>query len=82
MQAQFGRVEEVEKLGKELLSREHYAASTISSILQALVSRRDKLIDSTATRKRRLMESKKLHEFFRNVYEVNLFCYYFYHLLK
>ncbi|XP_066903176.1 spectrin beta chain, erythrocytic isoform X2 [Halyomorpha halys] len=70
VQAQFGRVEEVEKLGKELLSREHYAASTISNILQALVSRRDKLIESTATRKRRLLESKKLHEFFRNVYEV------------
>lgn len=68
--AQLGRVEEVENMGKELLSREHYATSTIAQILQALTSRRDKLKESTATRRRKLFDSKKLHQFLQNVYEV------------
>ncbi|KAF6212345.1 hypothetical protein GE061_012867 [Apolygus lucorum] len=68
--AQLNRVDEVEKLGKEVLAEEHYAASTISQILQALTSRRDKLKENTTARRKKLNESKKLHQFLRNVYEV------------
>ncbi|BET01245.1 Spectrin [Nesidiocoris tenuis] len=68
--AQLNRVDEVEKLGKEVLSDDHYAASTISQILQALTARRDKLKENSTARRKKLNESKKLHQFLRNVYEV------------
>lgn len=61
----------MEKMGKDLVSKDHYATTTISQILQALTLRRDKLKDSTASRRKRLDESKKLHQFSRNVYEVS-----------
>lgn len=68
--AQLGRVDEVEKLGKEVLSDEHYASSVITQILQALTARKDKLKENTTARRKKLQESKKLHQFLRNVYEV------------
>lgn len=73
VQAQVKRVDEVEKLGKEVLSEEHYAATQISQILHALTARRDKLKENTNARRKKLNESKKLHQFLRNVYEVSLY---------
>ncbi|XP_024085304.1 spectrin alpha chain, non-erythrocytic 1 isoform X3 [Cimex lectularius] len=68
--SQLSRVDDVEKLGKEVLSDDHYAANVIMQILQALTTRRDKLKENTMLRRKRLQESKKLHQFLRNVYEV------------
>ncbi|KAL1131759.1 hypothetical protein AAG570_011372 [Ranatra chinensis] len=68
--AQFSRIDDVVKMGKDLCSEHHYATAAINQKLQAILNRRDKLKENTAARRRKLLESKQLQQFHRNVNEV------------
>jgi spectrin beta len=67
---QLGRVEELEKFASAVLSEGHADAASIESRLAAVCGRRDKLRSSAFTRRNKLVESRRLHQFLRNVLEV------------
>lgn len=69
--AQLSRIEELEKFGTEVLADHHYDTAGITQRLQGITSRRDRLKESCAVRRRRLYESRQLHQFLRNLYEVS-----------
>lgn len=68
--SQLGRIEELEKFANEILSCEHADASIIKQRLTSVCTRRDKLKNSATARKKKLLESHHLHQFLRNIYEV------------
>lgn len=68
--AQMSKVEELEKFGMDILATQHYDSVGITQRLQAVTARRDRLKESAAARRRRLHESRQLHQFLRNMYEV------------
>nr|CAD7256488.1 unnamed protein product [Timema shepardi] len=68
--AQAGRVEELERLALEIVADHHYDSAGITQRLQAVVSRKDRLKESSMARRRHLQESKQLQQFLRNMYEV------------
>lgn len=67
---QLSRIEELEKFAKVVLSEGHADAATIESRLAAVCARRDKLKNSAKARHNKLVESQRLHQFLRNVLEV------------
>jgi len=68
--SQLGRIEELEKFANEILSHEHADASIIKQRLASVCTRRDKLKNSSTARRKKLLESHHLHQFLRNIYEV------------
>lgn len=54
----------------EILADHHYNSTGIQNKLQSVCSRRDKLKESSAARRKRLNDSKQLQLFLRNMYEV------------
>lgn len=70
LMSQLGRIEELEKFANEILSKEHADASIIKQRLTSVCARRDKLQNSSRARRKKLMESYHLHQFLRNIYEV------------
>lgn len=69
--AQMSKIEELEKFGMDILATQHYDSVGITQRLQAVTARRDRLKESAAARRRRLHESRQLHQFLRNMYEVS-----------
>lgn len=70
--AQMGKIEELEKFGAELLAKQHYDSMAITQRLQAVAARRDRLKESAAARRLKLLQSRQLHQFLRNMYEVRI----------
>lgn len=70
--AQMSKVEELENFGMEIVATHHYDSAGIMQRLQAVMARRDRLKESAAARRRRLHESRQLHQFLRNMYEVRI----------
>lgn len=70
LSSQLGRIEELEKFGRLVLSEGHADAHVIESRLRAVCSRRDKLMSRADERRHKLAESRRLHQFLRNVLEV------------
>ncbi|XP_015429630.1 PREDICTED: spectrin beta chain, non-erythrocytic 5 isoform X1 [Dufourea novaeangliae] len=68
--SQLGRIEELEKFANDILLEEHADASIIKQRLTSVCARRDKLQNSARARRKKLMESHHLHQFLRNIYEV------------
>ncbi|XP_065202026.1 spectrin beta chain, non-erythrocytic 1 isoform X3 [Planococcus citri] len=68
--AQLSRIDDLEKFAMEILADHHYNSSGIQNKLQSVCSRRDKLKESSAARRKRLNDSKQLQLFLRNMYEV------------
>lgn len=68
--AQLGRIEELEKFANDILSEKHSDASIIKQRLVSVCTRRDKLQNSARARRKKLLESHHLHQFLRNIYEV------------
>lgn len=68
--AQMGKIEELEKFGAELLTTHHYDSTAITQRLQAVTARRDRLKESAAARRLKLHQSRQMHQFLRNMYEV------------
>lgn len=68
--AQLSRIDDLEKFAMEILADQHYNNTGIQNKLQSVCSRRDKLKESSAARRKRLNDSKQLQLFLRNMYEV------------
>ncbi|XP_011150755.1 spectrin alpha chain isoform X3 [Harpegnathos saltator] len=68
--SQMGRIEELEKFANDILSQQHADAGIIKQRLTSVCGRRDKLKNSATARRRKLLESHHLHQFLRNIYEV------------
>lgn len=68
--AQLSRIDDLEKFAVEILAHQHYNSSGIQNKLHSVCSRRDKLKESGAARRKRLNDSKQLQLFLRNMYEV------------
>ncbi|XP_076681486.1 spectrin beta chain, non-erythrocytic 5 kst isoform X2 [Andrena cerasifolii] len=68
--AQLGRIEELEKFANDIVSEKHSDASIIKQRLVSVCTRRDKLQNSARARRKKLLESHHLHQFHRNIYEV------------
>ncbi|OAD53242.1 Spectrin beta chain, brain 4 [Eufriesea mexicana] len=68
--SQLGRIEELEKFAFDILSKEHADANVIKQRLTSVCTRRDKLQNSARARRKKLLESHHLHQFLRNIYEV------------
>ncbi|XP_076644007.1 spectrin beta chain, non-erythrocytic 5 kst isoform X2 [Halictus rubicundus] len=68
--SQLGRIEELEKFANEILFKDHADAGTIKQRLTSVCARRDRLQNSSRARRKKLMESHHLHQFLRNIYEV------------
>nr|XP_022910961.1 spectrin beta chain, non-erythrocytic 5 isoform X3 [Onthophagus taurus] len=67
---QLSRVNDLEKIGNGILSDANYDNSEVHSELKSILNRRDRLLESTKQRNNKLEESKALHEFIRNIHEV------------
>jgi len=70
MGVQLGRVEELKKFGNNLLNSNHYSSETIRNRLKGIESLQRRLKKNSAARQLKLSESKALHQFLRNVHEV------------
>ncbi|XP_050430131.1 spectrin beta chain, non-erythrocytic 5 isoform X2 [Adelges cooleyi] len=68
--AQLAKVEELEKYALELVTGQHYDSQGVQSRLVGICNRRDRLKEATASRKKRLNDSRLLQQFLRNMYEV------------
>ncbi len=68
--AQLSRIDDLEKFAVEILADHHYNSAGIQGKLQSVCGRRDKLKESSASRRKRLNDSKQLQLFLRNMYEV------------
>lgn len=68
--AQAGRIEELEKFARDLLTGRHYESAGITQRLQSVCTRWDRLKESAGARRLRLQGSHQLQQFLRNMYEV------------
>lgn len=71
--AQSSRIEDLTKFANEIVADKHYDEAGIISRLNLVISRKDKLKESSEARKKKLLETKKLLQFLRNIYEVSIF---------
>ncbi|XP_038220979.1 spectrin beta chain, non-erythrocytic 5-like [Zerene cesonia] len=67
LDSQMGRVEELEKFGGSLLSKQHQDAEYIETRIRAVRARADKLRESCSSRGNKLEQSKQLHQFLRDL---------------
>lgn len=67
---QLNRVNELEKIGSSIISDKDYDNTEVSTRLNAVLTRRDNLVESTKARNNKLEESRALHEFIRNIHDV------------
>lgn len=69
---QLTRVNEFEKVAKDILHDDRYDNDEISKRLQGILARKENLLDSTAARRNKLEESRALQQFLRDVYEFDI----------
>ncbi|KAK4883333.1 hypothetical protein RN001_006652 [Aquatica leii] len=67
---QMSRVSDLQEVAKIILSDTRYANQQIKDRLQAILERKDRLLNSSKIRKQKLEESQSLYEFRKNIYEV------------
>ncbi|XP_034944641.1 LOW QUALITY PROTEIN: spectrin beta chain, non-erythrocytic 5 [Chelonus insularis] len=70
LKSQLGRIDELEVFAKNILKDNPVDAAIITSRLKTVCTRRDKLEDNASIRMKKLVESRQLHQFLRNIYEV------------
>lgn len=70
LEAQLSRIDDLEKFAKDLLAEHHYDSSGIQQRLQAVIARKDRLKETSTARRKRLIESRQMQQFLRNMYEV------------
>ncbi|KAK9716990.1 Variant SH3 domain [Popillia japonica] len=73
---QLNRVNELEKIGNNILENQNYDNTEVSTRLNSILTRRDNLLESTKARNNKLEESKALHEFIRNIHDVETWLLY------
>ena len=67
---QLNRVTELEKMGNKITSDARYDNTEVKKYVDTMTTRRDRLLESANARRDKLEESRALHEFHRNVIEV------------
>lgn len=69
---QLNRISDLEKMADVIQAVENYDNSDVKNRYEAIVQRKNKLIDSMNARRDTLDQSRALHEFVRNIHEVEL----------
>lgn len=70
LRQQLVRVSEFEKIVEGILKDKAHDNTEIEDTLEAIVKRKERLLQTCETRRKRLEESRALHEFIRNIHEV------------
>lgn len=68
--SQLGRIDELETFANTILVENSTDAAIIKQRLSLVCARRDKLKNNSSARMEKLVGSKQLHQFLRNIYEV------------
>ncbi|KAK6641322.1 hypothetical protein RUM44_013031 [Polyplax serrata] len=68
--AQSSRIDDLIRFADEIVADKHYDEAGIESRLKSVTSKKQKLTENSEVRKKKLLETKKLLQFLRNVYEV------------
>ncbi|XP_059484234.1 spectrin beta chain, non-erythrocytic 2 isoform X2 [Neocloeon triangulifer] len=71
LSAQVAKVSELEKLARDMSTAGHFDSEAVQQRVQTVCKRREKLCETSALRKKRLLESKDLQMFLRSLYEVD-----------
>lgn len=67
---QMVRINDLQKVAEIILADNRYDNQQVKDRLQAILERKDRLLNSAKVRKQKLEESQALYEFRRNIYEV------------
>ncbi|KAL8620004.1 hypothetical protein ACOMHN_015286 [Nucella lapillus] len=71
VRAQEDRIAEMKQFANDLVDQKHYATDEIKTRCQAVLSRRDRMWESSKQRKKKLEDSRNYQLFLRNLYEVS-----------
>ncbi|GFO34699.1 spectrin beta chain, non-erythrocytic 5-like, partial [Plakobranchus ocellatus] len=69
--AQEDRIEALRQLASDLCEDSHYATDEINSRCQTVLSRRNRMWEASAARRKKLVDSRNYQLFLRNLYEVS-----------
>lgn len=69
---QLVKVHDFESVASAILNSTRYDNTEISKLLQGVLARKDHLLEVTALRRKRLLESRALQQFLRDVYEFEI----------
>ncbi|XP_071971772.1 spectrin beta chain, non-erythrocytic 5 isoform X1 [Engystomops pustulosus] len=70
LDAQMGKIDEMEAFAKKLLEDQHYDSENIANKCQAVLERKRKLLNLSESRKEKLEESRQLQKFLKSSYEM------------
>ncbi|XP_076441755.1 spectrin beta chain, non-erythrocytic 5-like [Babylonia areolata] len=71
VRVQEDRIEEMKQFANDLVKQKHYATDEIKSRCQAVLSRRDRMWETSKQRRKKLDDSRNYQLFLRNLYEVS-----------
>lgn len=71
VRAQEDRIEEMKQFAADLVEQKHYASDEIKSRCQAVLTRRDRMWETSKQRRKKLEDSRNYQLFLRNLYEVS-----------
>ena len=71
VRAQEDRIEEMKQFAADLVEQKHYAGDEIKARCQAVLTRRDRMWETSAQRRKKLEDSRNYQLFLRNLYEVS-----------
>ncbi|XP_025833247.1 spectrin beta chain, non-erythrocytic 1 [Agrilus planipennis] len=67
---QLNRIDDLEKVGEEILADVNYNNQEVKTRLDSVLARKSRLIDATEARGQKLEDSRALHQFRRNIHDV------------
>ncbi|XP_054256450.1 spectrin beta chain, non-erythrocytic 5 [Indicator indicator] len=70
LEAQMEKIDEMASFAQHLMQNKHYDSDNITNRCQAVLRRKEKLLENAAARKHLLEESRLLQKFLRNSFEV------------
>ncbi|KAG9481361.1 hypothetical protein GDO78_010547 [Eleutherodactylus coqui] len=70
LDAQMGKIDEMETFAKQLLDNQHYDSENIANKCHIVLERKKKLLNLSEARKKKLEESRQLQKFLKSSYEV------------
>ncbi|XP_071480964.1 spectrin beta chain-like [Diadema antillarum] len=70
LETQVEKITELQTFASQLVSGGHYNSDEVQAKCQNIIDRRDKLWTETESRRRRLAESREMHQFLQDIYEV------------
>ncbi|NXP72171.1 SPTN5 protein, partial [Ramphastos sulfuratus] len=70
LEAQMGKIDEMASFAQHLMENKHYDSDNIINRCQAVLRRKDKLLENAAARRHLLEESRLLQKFLKNSFEV------------